>query len=143
MNEIKINRLILAGFVTLFVFIITEILVESIIGTVFFGQVLNDYYLGMEIQKWVFKNHALNISIALLNSMMLIWLYAALRPMFGVGLKTALITSLYWLVFVSAFAVNMANLGYYPWRIAWIESVYLLIELPVSIIAGVYFYEHK
>ena len=61
--------------------------------------------------------------------------------MFGVGIKTALITSLFGFVFVTAFAINIANLSPYPWRIAALETGYLMIELPVSIIVGAYFYE--
>jgi hypothetical protein len=63
--------------------------------------------------------------------------------MFGVGSKTALITSLYWLVFVTAFSINMANLGFYPWRIALVESFYLIIELPLAMLAGAYVYEYE
>lgn len=143
MNEIQVRRLIGAGFVTLIVFIVTEILVESFFGGVIFRSVIHDFYSGIKIPRWTFRDQALNIGIALLNCMMLIWLYAALRPMFGVGTKTALITSLYWLVFVTAFSINMANLGYYPWRIAIVESAYLLIELPVAIVAGAMVYEQK
>ena len=82
-----------------------------------------------------------DISIALLNTTMMIWLYAALRPMFGVGVKTALITSLFVFVFVTAYIVNMANIFYYPWHIAFLEAFYLLAELPLSLIAGAYIYE--
>jgi hypothetical protein len=141
MNEIKVKRLILAGFITLIVFIVVEIIVESVFGKAILGNVVNEWYLKIGIQRWGFANSLLNILIALLNSTMLIWLYAALRPMFGVGVKTALITSLFGFVFVTAFAINMANIGYYPWRIALLETFYLLIELPVSIIAGAQVYE--
>ncbi|MGB2963207.1 MAG: hypothetical protein WBB69_04400 [Anaerolineales bacterium] len=143
MNEIKVKRLVLAGFLTLVVFILTEILVETFLEQVVCKQFYIDLYLGLGIPRWGLKNHLLNIGIGLVNCMMLIWLYAALRPMFGVGVKTALITSLYWLVFVTAFSINMANLGYYPWSIALVESIYLLIELPVALIAGAYFYEYE
>jgi hypothetical protein len=121
MNEIKIKRLIIAGLLTLLVFIGMEFLVESLMGPIIFGPMMRNYYQGIELQGWGFKEHALNIGIAIINCMMLIWLYAALRPMFGVGTKTALICSLYWLVFISVFSINMANLGYYPWNIAFME----------------------
>jgi hypothetical protein len=143
MNEIRGRRLILSGFVTLIVFIATEILVESFIGGILFKSFIIKHYSGIKLPLWSLKDQALNIGIALLNCMMLIWLYAGLRPMFGVGTKTALITSLYWLVFVTAFSINMANLGYYPWQIALIESFYLIIELPVAMIAGSIVYEQK
>jgi hypothetical protein len=143
MNEIRIKRLFLAGLITLVVFIVAEFLVESTFEMLIFERAVSEWYLKMGIQHWGWVNNLVNILIALLNTTMLMWLYAALRPMFGVGVKTALITSLFGFVFATAFAINIANMtsGYYPWRIVLLETGYLLIELPVSIIAGAYVYE--
>lgn len=141
MNEIKKGRLILAGFLTLGVFVVLEILVESVLGRLVFSHILEAYFPGVHVLRWGWAEKTLNISIALLNCMILIWLYAALRPMFGVGTRTALITSLYWLVFLGAFSINLANLGYYTWKLALIEMTYQLLELPLALIAGAYFYE--
>jgi hypothetical protein len=141
MNEIKVKRLLLAGFITLVVFILVEAIVENIFERLVFEHGVNEWYLKLGVQHWGWEENLLNILIALLNTMMLIWLYAALRPMFGVGVKTALITSLFGLVFVTAFAINMANMSPYPWRVAILETGYLLIELPVSIIVGAHVYE--
>lgn len=143
MNKIKTKRLFLAGIITLVVFIGMEILVEFVIGRVIWGKSLLSYNLGLKVQRWGMAERSLNLGIALVNCLILIWLYAALRPMFGVGTKTALITSFYWLVILTAFTVNLANLGLYPWKIALIEMVNQLIELPVALIAGAYFYELK
>jgi hypothetical protein len=142
MNEIRVGRLVIAGFITLVVFIIVELLVENFFEYVVFEEAVSEWYLSAGgIQRWNWRNHLVNILIALLNTTILIWLYAALRPMFGVGVKTALITSLFGFVFVAAYALNIANIFFYPWRIAALELVYLLFELPVSIIAGAYIYE--
>ncbi len=141
MNQIKVKQLFGAGFITLVVFILVEVLVENTFERFVFKSGIKEWYQMLELQHWGLGENLLNILIALLNSIMLIWLYAALRPMFGVGVKTALITSLFGFVFVTAFAINMANLSPYPWRIAILETGYLMIELPVSIIAGAYIYE--
>lgn len=141
MNEIKQGRLILAGFLTLGVFILLEILVETVLARMVLGHFEGAYYQGAHVLRWGLWEKVLNISIALLNCMMLIWLYAALRPMFGVGTKTALITSLYWLVFLGTFSVNLANLGLFSMKLALIEMVFQVLELPLALIAGAYFYE--
>ena len=141
MNQIKVKRLLLAGLATLVVFILVEFVVEITFDRLVFEHGVSDWYLKLGTQHWGWAENLLNILIALLNTMMLIWLYAALRPMFGVGVKTALITSLFGFVFVTAFAINMANLSPYPWRVAFLETGYLAIELPVSIIVGAYVYE--
>jgi len=143
MNEIKIKRIFLASLLTLLVFIVAELLVETTFEMLVFDQGVNAWYLKLGVQHWDWVSNLVNILIALLNTTMLIWLYAALRPMFGVGVKTALITSLFGIVFVTAFAINIVNIsgGYYPWRVALIEIGYLCIELPISIIVGAYIYE--
>ncbi len=141
MNEINIKRLFVASLITLVVFIVVELLVETTFETFVFEHGITEWYLQL-VQHWGWENNLVNILIALLNTSTMMWLYAALRPMFGVGVKTALITSLFVFVFVSAFAINVANLSGYPLRIALIESGYLILELPASIIAGAYIYEH-
>lgn len=143
MNKIKIQRLLLTSLATLVVFIVVEFLVETLFERHILQQGITEWYLKLGIQHWNWANNLVNIFIALLNTTMLVWLYAALRPMFGVGVKTALITSLFGLVFSTTFTFNIANLtgGYYPWKIALLESGYLLIELPLAMIAGAYVYE--
>ena len=72
---------------------------------------------------------------------MLMWLYAALRPMFGVGIRTALITCAFAFTFVAAYVVNQVNLGLYPTWVGLIELIHLALELPLALIAGAQFYE--
>jgi hypothetical protein len=141
LNEIKVKRLFLTGFITLVVFILVEFLVESAFERLVFEHGISEWYIELGIPQWNWVNNLVNILIALLNTTMLIWLYAALRPMFGVGIKTALITSLFGFTFATAFALNMANISPYPWKIALLETLYLAIELPVAMIIGAYIYE--
>jgi hypothetical protein len=72
---------------------------------------------------------------------MLMWMYAALRPMFGVGPKTALIASGFAFSFIFSISINFANLRFYPVQPALIELFYQLIELPIAILVGAYYYE--
>jgi hypothetical protein len=61
--------------------------------------------------------------------------------MFGVGTKTALITSGFMLVFVSSFTLNQVNLGLIPFQVAIVQLFYQYIELPIALVAGAQFYE--
>jgi hypothetical protein len=61
--------------------------------------------------------------------------------MFGVGIRTALITSAFVFTFIAFYVVNQANLGIFPLKIASIELLYLVIELPLALMAGAQFYE--
>lgn len=142
MNRIKVNRVVLAGIVTVLVFIIVEIIVESVIGVALFGNVIEEWYQKTYfISTWSVANHVLNIFIALVICTTLAWLYAALRPMFGVGTKTALITSAFSLFFFATFYFNLVNLGIIPLRIALIDLGCNLVETPIAIIVGARIYE--
>jgi hypothetical protein len=140
MNKIKLNRLMLAGVVTLLTFIVVEFVVESLISRLLFGRAIEAWHQTLNLPTWSIGNSILNLLIALVNCTLLTWLYAALRPMFGVGSRTALATSAFAFFFVAAFAVNGVNLGY-PLRLALIELGYLLVELPLAILAGARAYE--
>lgn len=141
MNRIKINRMLLAGLVTFITFIAAEILIEQVIARVLFGSSIEWFYLTINIPDWGVANHVLNIIIAMLNCVLLIWLYASLRPMFGVGTKTALITSAFGLIFVLSMMINGINLGLFPPQIGLVEWVYEVFEFPLAMIAGALVYE--
>jgi hypothetical protein len=141
MNRIKVDRLILAGAVTLLTFIAVEFIVESLISRPLFGRAMDAWHQTLNLPVWGIGNSILNVLIALVNCTLLTWLYAALRPMFGVGPRTALATSAFAFFFVAAFAINGVNLGSYPLRIALIELGYQLVELPLAILAGARAYE--
>jgi hypothetical protein len=61
--------------------------------------------------------------------------------MFGVGTRTALITSAFGIIFVFSMTVNGINLGLFPARIGLVEWFYELIEFPLAMIAGALVYE--
>ncbi|NIM94738.1 MAG: hypothetical protein GTO18_13640 [Anaerolineales bacterium] len=141
MNRIRPSRLLLAGLATILAFIIIEFVWEILISTVLLNDSLGSIRGVAGVSEWTLRDQAFNIAIALFNCFMLIWLYASLRPMFGVGPKTALIASGFAFAFVFAFQLNHANLGFIPYRLALIDSIDLIIELPLSLIAGAQVYE--
>ena len=142
MNRIRTSRLDLAGLVTLLVFILLELLWEGVIGTVLFGDQLAALRISEGIPDWSFGEHILNLTVALFNCFIMIWLYASLRPMFGVGPRTALIASAFVFAFVFAFYINYANLGYISYRLGLVYAVDLIVELPLALIAGAQVYEN-
>jgi len=141
MNKIRINRLLLAGLATLIVFIAVELFVEQMIGRVLLGDRIDLWYQSMKISRWNLTNYFLNILIALLNSTLMIWLYASLRPMFGVGYKTALVASAILIILAISMTLNGINIGLFPAQIGLHELIYEAIELPIAMIAGALVYE--
>jgi hypothetical protein len=141
MNRIRINRLFIAGLATFLSFIVIELVWEGVIGSIILGDIMNMLLEYPGVPRWSLRHEAVNLTIALGNCFMMIWLYASLRPMFGVGTRTALIASAFVFVFVLAFELNYANLGLFAYRIALIEALNLIIELPLALIVGASVYE--
>lgn len=142
MNRIRLNRMLLAGIATFFAWIVVEIVVEQVIGRILFGDFIEQQVLQTtSILDWGIPNYVLNILIALINCTLLIWLYASLRPMFGVGTRTALITSAFGIIFAFTMTINAINLGLVPARVGLIEWIFELIEFPLAMMAGALVYE--
>jgi hypothetical protein len=141
MNRIRSNRLFIAGLVTFLAFVALELLWEGLIGTIFLGDILDTSLSYPLVSKWTLRHQVINLAIALGNCYMMIWLYASLRPMFGVGTRTALIASAFTFIIVFAFELNYANLGFFPFCLALLEAVNLMIELPLALTAGAHAYE--
>ncbi len=141
MNRIRLNRLFIAGLATFLVFIALELVWEGLIGTLILSDAMDALRSYPDLSHWTLRNQAINLAIGLGNCFMLIWLYASLRPMFGVGPRTALIASAFMFAFIFAFGINYTNLGIVPLRITLIDGVNLIIELPLALIAGAQVYE--
>jgi len=71
----------------------------------------------------------------------IVWLYAAIRPRFGPGVRTAVCTGLFvwFLIWVWSFAG--ANIwGFFPGRLVWIVVIWGLVEVLVAAVAGAWLY---
>ena len=142
MNQINIKRMLLAGVAMFIMWVALEILIEGIIADFIFGHSYKEMLLEViEVRQWSALNYWVNIFIAILNCTVLIWLYASLRPMFGVGTRTALITSAFCVVWGFSMFINFINLGLFPLKLGLIEAVFEAIEFPIAMMAGAAIYE--
>ena len=114
MNEIKVKRMLLAGLAMFVVWVAVEILVEHVISQFLFGQTSEEMWLqAIELKDLSGLNYWVNSFIAILNCTIMIWLYASLRPMYGVGTKTALITCAFGIAWMYSMFINLSN-GPFP-----------------------------
>lgn len=142
MNEIKVKRMLLAGLAMFVMWVLLEILVEHVIARVLLGETSQDlWFQTIDLTGWTAMNHLVNNAIAILNCTILIWLYASLRPMYGVGTKTALITSAFGVILLVSLFVNFINLGLIPARVGLLEAVFVAIEFPLAMLVGAAVYE--
>ena len=61
--------------------------------------------------------------------------------MYGLGARTALITSGFLIAWIVSLFFNLTNLGLLPPRLAMIETVFEVIEIPIAMIVGAGVYE--
>lgn len=144
MNQINVKRMLLAGLVMFVVWIAYEILVEHVLSKILFGQTSTEMWLEViDLGALSGLNQWVNILIAILNCTIMIWLYASLRPMYGVGTRTALITCAFGVVWMLSMFINFTNLGLLPPKLALFEAAFEVIEFPVAMIVGAGVYEGR
>jgi len=142
MNEINVKRMLLAGLAMLVVWVVVEVLVEQVFARILFGISSQEMWLQViELREWSAQTFWINSFIALVNCTLMIWLYASLRPMYGVGTKTALVTSAFGVIWAFSLFINLINLGLFPLKLGLIEATFEAIEFPIAMIAGASIYE--
>jgi hypothetical protein len=72
----------------------------------------------------------------------LVWLYAAVRPRFGAGPKTAVITGLaaWFLIWFLGFGGTVIA-GMFPTNLVVIVLIWELFEVPIATVAGAWLYQ--
>ena len=142
MNKINIKRMLLAGLAMFILWIAIEILLEGIVADLIFGRSTGEMWAEeIEFRQWTALNFWVNTIIPIVNCILLIWLYASLRPMYGVGTRTALITSAFGVILGFSLFVNFISLGLLPLKAGMIEAVCEAIEFPIAMMAGAAIYE--
>ena len=144
MNEIRVKRMLLAGLAMFVMWVAVGILLEHVLSQILFGTTTSAMWAQVvDVSAWSGLNEGVNIFIALLNCTILIWLYASLRPMYGVGTKTALITSAFVIAWILSMFINITNLGLIPLELAAMEAAFEVIETPIVMIVGAGIYEGR
>lgn len=84
------------------------------------------------------------VVMAFLLGIMTVWLYAAIRPRFGAGMKTAVCAGLVVWFFAYLYnGVGMALMHVFPPRLLGITLVWGLVEIVLAAIAGGWAYKES
>ena len=82
--------------------------------------------------------------VGLLYGIALIWIYAAIRPRFGPGPKTAVVAGLtMWVVAWLLVSAYVIVIGVYPTGLLIAASVWGLFELPIAAVSGAWLYQES
>ena len=81
------------------------------------------------------------VTLTFVFGILLVWLYAAVRPRLGPGPKTAIkIGVVIWVLAYFGPLVSMGVMGMLPGRLALIGSIWGLVEVPLAAVAGAWMY---
>lgn len=77
-------------------------------------------------------------------SILMIWLYAAIRPRFGAGPKTAICAGLTVWAFAYLYgAVGMTAMGLFPTNLLLWGTIWGFVELPIASVIGAWLYKEQ
>ena len=137
MGGINLGRVILGGLLAGLVINIGE----TILNVVVLAQAMEDVLKARNLP--VVGGPAIGgfVFFAFILGIATVWLYAAIRPRFGAGARTAIIAGLavwYFAYFYRASANTL--MGMYPAKLAAVGVVWGLVEICLASIAGAWMY---
>lgn len=139
MGRINWGKVLLGGFAAGVVINLSEMVLNTVVLGEQMATEMRAHNLdpeGGSIAVWVFY--------AFLTGVVTIWLYAAIRPRFGAGPKTALIAAfVVWLLTHFLGNVAMMNIGLVSGRMMGIGTVWGLVELLVAGLVGASLYKEE
>ena len=143
MSKINLGAVLRGGAIAALTFVIVEFVLEGVVGL--FG--LNEADLLLEAFPDIVIGGAIyqvaNVIYLFVFFFFAIWVYAAIRPRFGAGPKTALIASLgLWFMYF-LIVMNFARQGLFPLNVAVVSLAFNLIEIPLAVLVGARVYSER
>jgi hypothetical protein len=97
--------------------------------------------MGQTASSYAIWKSAAMIGVLILYGVVLIWIYAAIRPRFGPGPRTAIIAGLtLWAIGWGLLGVSLSVAGTITPRIAMFSAIWGIVEVPVAALAGAWIY---
>ncbi|HWO02673.1 MAG TPA: hypothetical protein VNS63_25755 [Blastocatellia bacterium] len=138
MGKINNVRVILGGLLAGLIIDIGEFVLNGVI-------LQKDFEAAMaDLRKPPVGGSAIAVFLALgfLLGIAIVWIYAAIRPRFGPGPKTALCAgSIAWALAYFYPTAGQSQLGIFPNRLLLIGTVWGLVELCIAAVAGAWVYK--
>ena len=140
MGNINITRVLLGGLLAGLVICFGEFILGWVILGGQWAEVLAEAGMG----EFGGGQEASFLMVAILYGIALIWIYAAIRPRFGPGPKTAVVAGLtLWVVAWLLVCAYVIVIGVFPAGLLIAAIVWGLFELPIAAIAGAWLYQES
>jgi hypothetical protein len=139
MTPIDMGRVVLGG-------VVAAVVVN--VGEGIFGYVMRDEYaaalraLGVRLDAGpaLFLPLAWSVAVGVIS----VWLYAAIRPRYGGGPRTAVRAGLaVWALGTATFAISMASLRLFPARLMAAAAAWSLAEVVVAMLVAAWLYRER
>ena len=135
MNKINWSRVFGCGLLAGIVWIILGSVVTALLARDFTA--LPNNHLGSPTAGFVM----FNVLLDLLEGISILWLYAAIRPLYSPGAKTAVIAAFAWWFIVSLGDATWCSFGFFPPRTVIPLMIGTLPALVLATLAGARFYK--
>jgi len=140
MGNINITRVLLGGLLAGLVICFGEFILGWVILGGQWAEVLAEAGMG----EFGGGQEASFLIVAILYGIALIWIYAAIRPRFGPGPKTAVVAGLtLWVVAWLLVCTYVIVIGVFPAGLLIAAIVWGLFELPIAAVAGACLYQES
>ncbi len=141
MGQINLGRVILGGLLAGVILNVGEAALHG-------GILAEEARAALTALKPGFQEHpmymAMLVALTFVQGVMAVWLYAAIRPRFGPGPKTAVCAGLLVWFFSAVYAAVYLHAGtaeLFPAKIVWLPVGWELVEFPLATVAGAWLYK--
>jgi hypothetical protein len=137
MDKINLGRVLLGGLVAGLLLNIGEFVLNEVI----LAEQWAAYMAEAGMEPFGAGEMVAFLVILFLFGIVLIWIYAAIRPRFGPGPKTALIAGLaMWAIAWALIGASFIAAGLYPVGLTVSSIVWGFFEVPIAAVAGAWLY---
>lgn len=137
MGRINGSRVLLGGLVAGVVINIGEFIYNGLLAADATAAAMARF----DVQGYAAGAMVVYVLLAFAMGIFAVWLYAAMRPRFGPGARTAIYAGIAFWVPASLFqTIVQMGTGLWPAGLLWAGTAWMLLELPVATLAGAYVY---
>jgi hypothetical protein len=137
MDRINMGRVVLGGLVAGLIINISEFVLNAVV----LAQDLADALARRNLPTVGGSAIAMFVVLGFVLGIATIWLYAAIRPRYGAGPRTALCAgAAVWFFAYLYPALGMYVMGMFPGRLMWIGMIWGLVEVLIASVAGAALY---
>lgn len=142
MGKINGSRVFLGGIVAGIVFVVLGFLAY----TVYLGKLYDSAMqaLGRAMPALTAGGYVFMIILSLVSGIVAVWLYAAIRPRFGAGPKTAVIAGLFYWIVGSLFpSISLSFMDLFPGNALTVDTITSLVISVIAVLLGAWVYKEQ